>query len=369
MSDLSGVRRLLTELLRSDAVEFQRVLENLCASRDAGKAPVWLHSPDAQACLSLAKARVYEIHANPDGAGQVLQRNVQPHAKWAKILEAVDRTLVDVAERREHPKAGCFEFASLNMGTQISLDLDDSDIEIMVQPVAKRLRTEPCNSAASTDAPGSAGAGDVVEPRILLIAPDDRSRRQLSTLLHRGPQATLLDGLEAYLRERSQRRQDLSGDLSTPLRFGEAALLANEAQAVAQELEELQPRSALQARKLADGRMCHPRIDIISADDTEGQLEVRLAEMQPHAVLVFEPTLHAIRALEVYCASCKSARQGPVIKKEAGTAGYAEPTRALVPFHVYLLVFDESVEKHRFDQCVVQAHCASPHACPMTTAV
>ena len=99
-----------------------------------------------------------------------------------------------------------------------------------------------------------------------------------------------------------------------------------------------------------------PRIDIVSADDTEGQLEVRLIEMRPHAVLVFEPTLHAVRTLEVYCAL---ARQGPgpsLVKLESGTE--APRPRAgshtAETFRVYLMVFEASVEKYRFQQCMVQ---------------
>ncbi|CAE6968828.1 mei-9 [Symbiodinium sp. CCMP2592] len=354
VSDLKGVRRLQTELLRSDAVEFHRMLENLCTSGDAGnpgRAPVWLQSHDAQSCLRLAKQCVYEIRPSLDGSGQVLQWNVRPHAKWAKILEAVDRTLQDVAERAEPgpelpkpQKVGSFEFGSLNMATQISLDLDDSDIEITVQPVVKRARTLP-------DA-----ALNVVEPRVLIIAPDDRSRRQLSSLLHRGPEATLLDGLDRYLRDRSDRsrgRDVPSGIPQNELRFGELAVLAREAEAVAQELEELRPSSTLQARQLPDGRMCHPRIDVISAEDTEGQLEVRLAEMRPHAVIVFEPTLHAIRALEVYCASARQGHGASIVKRETGS-DTAPTQQAPVAFHVYLMVFEESVEKYRFEKCMMQ---------------
>ena len=327
------------------------MLESLCTSGDAGnpgRAPVWLQSHDAQSCLRLAKQRVYEIRPSPDGSGQVLQRNVRPHAKWARIVEAVDRTLQDVAERTEpelpkSQKGGSFEFGSLNMATQISLDLDDSDIEITVQPVVKRARTLP-------DA-----AGSVVEPRVLIIAPDDRSRRQLSTLLHRGPEATLLDGLDRYLRDRSSRGRDVpTGIPHSELRFGEMAVLAREAEAVTQELDELQPSSTLQARQLPDGRMCHPRIDIVSAEDTEGQLEVRLAEMRPHAVIVFEPTLHAIRALEVYCASARQSHGASIVKRETGS-DTAPTQQAPVAFHVYLMVFEESVEKSRFEKCMMQA--------------
>ena len=333
------------------------MLENLCTSGAAGnpgRAPIWLQSNDAQSCLRLAKQRVYEIRPSPDGSGQVLQRNVRPHAKWAKILEAVDRTLQDVAERAEpgpelpkSQKVGSFEFGSLNMATQISLDLDDSDIEITVQPVVKRARTLP-------DA-----ALNVVEPRVLIIAPDDRSRRQLSTLLHRGPEATLLDGLDRYLRDRSDRSDRSSRGRDVPtipqneLRFGELAVLAREAEAVAQALEELRPSSTLQARQLPDGRMCHPRIDIMSAEDTEGQLEIRLAEMRPHAVIVFEPTLHAIRALEVYCASARQGHGASIVKRETGSET-APTQQEPVAFHVYLMVFEESVEKYRFEKCMMQ---------------
>ncbi len=43
----------------------------------------------------------------------------------------------------------------------------------------------------------------VVEPRIVVAVPDDKTKRQVSAVLQRGADATLLDSLYSYLRDRS----------------------------------------------------------------------------------------------------------------------------------------------------------------------
>ena len=292
VGDLGAVRRLLTELLRGDAVEFLRLLENLC---DAS--PVWLHSPDAQALLALAKDRVYEVQS-----GRCV-RKLEPHAKWAKVLEAVDQTLSDVIQQ---PVAPPMELKAEPVSVEVpGLGSDDSDLEMVaVHRVTKKPRTEPTDG--------------VLEPRVLVIAPEDRSRLQVSALLHRGVEAALLDRLGAYLRDRGKRDRD--------------GLVAREAEAVAQELQQLQPRSSLQMREVA-GRLCHPRVDVAEPDS---ELEARLEEMQPHTVVVLEPSLQAIRTLEVYCANLgRKLNQLKTVKLEPGAQA---PTPRL---QVYLLAFED----------------------------
>ncbi len=331
VNDLGGVRRLLKEMLRSDAVDFLRLLDSLCG-KEALAAPVWLHSPDAQAVLKLAKGRVFEICR--EGQMPVLQRKLEPHAKWAKILEAIDRTIAHVAEAEKlcDANAVAVENSAVPNRCDLLVDGSDSDLEIVnITHVAKKPRTQ------------KAGTG-VVEPRILIIAPDDRSRRQLSTFLHRGPEATLLDNLGSYFKERGSRRGDRGDDFGTQhvATLREGALLAKEAEAVARELEEIRPAGALGLRQLEDGRPCHPRIDVV-AEETEGQLEVRMEEVRPNAVIIFEPTLQAIRAVEVYNAMLQNHAFGK-IKLEL------EDPPQPATLYVYLLAFEESIEQYRYNQ-------------------
>ncbi|CAK9006253.1 DNA repair endonuclease XPF (DNA excision repair protein ERCC-4) [Durusdinium trenchii] len=344
VNDLNRVRRLLTELLRGDAVDFLRLLDTLCG-KEAQTAPVWLHSPDAQAMLAFAKGRVYEICRSQHDSTPFLRKKLEPHAKWSKILDAIDRTIskVAAAEKLFEKTAASGvgdenNFPHSDMETLI--DESDSDVEIVgVKTVKnKKRRTVPPS------------ASEVLEPRILIIAPDDRSRRQLSTFLHRGAEATLLDNLGSYFRDRAPRLRQESG-LSI---VREGALMAQEADAAAQELEKIRPDGgALRLRELPDGRPCHPRIDVVT-EDAEGQLEVHMEEMQPHAVVVFEPSLHAIRAVEVYYATLHW-RASACVKLEPEASQEEVPLLGgdISPLHVYLLAFDDSIENHRYQQSLV----------------
>ena len=132
--------------------------------------------------------------------------------------------------------------------------------------------------------------------------------------------------------------------------------MAKEAEAVARELEEIRPDGALGLRQLKDGRPCHPRIDVV-VEETEGQLELRMDEIKPHAVIVFEPTLQAIRTVEVYNATVHNQTSFRNIKLEvedvedAPDAPDAPPPAAPVaPLYVYLLSFEDSIEKYRYQQ-------------------
>ena len=359
VNDLTGLRRLLKEMLRGDAVDFLRLLESLCKEASA---PAWLHSPDAQVVLRLAKERVYEICKGPPfehngqmaqmGQMPVLQRKLEPHAKWAKILDAIDRTISHVAEAEELCDSNALAIDEPAVESRCPVvDGSDSDLEIVgIKHVAKKQRTHK-----------NANNGGVVEPRILIIAPDDRSRRQLSTFLHRGSEATLLDNLGSYFKERSARLRGDRGDwgdrseqMMNTLQPRDGALLAKEAGAVARELEEIRPDAgALGLRQLKDGRPCHPRIDVV-VEETEGQLELRMEEIKPHAVIVFEPTLQAIRTVEVYNATVHNQRSFRHIKLEVEDVEDAQdappPVAPVAPLYVYLLSFEDSIEKYRFQQ-------------------
>ncbi|CAE8581490.1 unnamed protein product, partial [Polarella glacialis] len=298
-----------------------------------------------------AKSRVYEVDCGVPGSGPRLRRTLEPHKKWQALLDIVQRTIEAVAAAEAGNSTGNatsdgdVRWLKTAQSNAVA-DVDDSgsDLEILsVQPAAKKQRgpSPDPNWSSSTAAPG------VLEPRLVVVVPDDRSRRQLSAVLHRGPAATLLDALGNYLRERSgRRRQDpVLGGAPGRLKAGEAVLLAREAQIVAREVEQLEPRSALQLRQLPDGRPCHPRVEIVAADGPEGLLEDRLKESRPHAVVLFEPSLQAIRTLEVYCASAASS----CVKREVDRAGDGTPA-----LQAYLLVFEDSVEKYRFQRSLLQ---------------
>ena len=353
VNDLTGLRRLLKEMLRGDAVDFLRLLDSLC--KEAQSAPAWLYSPDAQVVLRLAKERVYEICKGPPlehngqmgqmGQMPVLQRKLEPHAKWAKILDAIDRTISHVAEAEQLCDSNALSVDEPAVESRCPVvDGSDSDLEIVgIKHVAKKQRTQK-----------HANNGGVVEPRILIIAPDDRSRRQLSTFLHRGSEATLLDNLGSYFKERGARLRGDWGDRREQMmnpQPREGALLAKEAEAVARELEEIRPDAgALGLRQLKDGRPCHPRIDVV-VEETEGQLELRMEENKPHAVIVFEPTLQAIRTVEVYNATVHNQTSFRNIKLEVDVDAPDAPAPAPVaPLYVYLLYFEDSIEKYRYQQ-------------------
>ena len=338
VNDLKAARRLVKEMLRGDAVDFLRLLDSLCGKdgREASTPPAWLHSEDAQAVIRLAKARVFEIwRTSPDGSQMqpVVRRKLEPHAKWAKILNAIDRTISQVAEVEEMCDSSALAVDAPERCPVV--DGSDSDLEIVgIKHVAKRPRTSSVQRTSNTS---------LVEPRLLIIAPDDRSRRQLSDFLHRGPEATLLDKLGSYFKERATKLrgdQMMAGPAAVPR---EGALLAKEAEVVARELEEMRPSDALGLRQLEDGRPCHPRIDVV-VEEAEGQLELRMEEVKPHAVIVFEPTLQAIRAVEVYNAMAHNQKPFGNIKLEVEDA----PSPA--PLYVYLLSFEESIEKYRYQQ-------------------
>ena len=352
VNDLTGVRRLLTELLRGDAVDFLRLLDTLCG-KEVQSAPLWLHSPDAQAMLAFAKARVYEISRNQQDGTMFLNRKLEPHPKWTKILDSIDQTISNVAAAQKACNNKAVAAVALtpdesnppsDMETVLDDSDSDSDIEIVgVKHVAKKRRT------LQTPVSASDAASAVLEPRILIIAPDDRCRRQLSTFLHRGAQATLLDNLESYLRDRASRLRQNSEGLSV---VREGVLMVQEADAAARELEQIRPDGgAMRFRELPDGRPCHPRIDVVT-EDCEGQLEVHMEQMQPHAVIVFENSLHAVRAVEVYYATLHWRSQSSCVKVEPETtqedlvnAGEDLRVSAL---NVYLLSFEDSIEKYRY---------------------
>ena len=320
VNDLSGLRRLLTELLRGDAVDFLRLLDTLCKTQNQGQShAAWLHSADAQSLLALAKGRVYEICRENDVA--VLQRRLEPHAKWCRILEAIDRTIEKVAASEASGAFGASEVRESSKPCPID---SDSDLEI-VGVRTKRPRTS-----------------SVLEPRLLIIAPEDRSRRQLSDFLHRGGAATLLDSLGSYFKDRdSGQKGDVGG-----LGVREASLVAQEAEKVARELEDLVAESCLRMREVA-GRACHPRVDVVAESE---ELEMRMEEMRPHAVILFEPSLQAIRQVEVYHAQLHARLR---VKIEPGMS--QEPVQEPVPrqLQVYLLAFEDSIETYRYQQSLL----------------
>ena len=315
VNDLSGLRRLLTELLRGDAVDFLRLLDTLCKTQNHGQShAAWLYSSDAQSLLALARGRVYEICREEDLV--VLKRKLEPHAKWCKILEAIDRTI----EKVTASEGSEVQESSKPCG-MAPID-SDSDLEIVGVRV-KRPRTS-----------------SVLEPRLLIIAPEDRSRRQLSNFLHRGGAATLLDSLGSYFkdgRDLGAQSREVGG-----LGTREAHLVAQEAEKVARELEDLVAESCLRMREVA-GRACHPRVDVVAESE---ELEMRLEEMKPHAVIVFEPSLQAIRQVEVYHAQLHARR----VKIEPGMSQEPVQVQAL---QVYLLAFEDSIETYRYQQSLL----------------
>ena len=402
--ELAGVRQLLGALLRCDAVEFLGMLDALSASEGEHEGPAWTFSPEAQALHTLAKSRVYELAASSaagavpgDGAAAgrpALRRTLEPHAKWQVLFDVIEQTVREVAEAEAEAKAkqaaplaravaapGLASHDALVAsaaeacrcaevpGDLPSAGSDDgsSDIEIVSFVQAKRRRTsDPPAIAAALETEGAPETTKIIEPRLLVVVPDDKVKRQISSVLHHGPDATLLDALGGHLRDRTGRgararapREPGMGGCQSV----EAALLAREAQAVAQEREELAPSSVLQLRELADGRPCHPRVDLAVADGPEGALEWQLREARPHAVVLVEPCLHAIRALEVLCAERGGAAAAAAVKREIGEAvvvvedgaeGAARAVGQGPALKAYLLVFEESVEKYRFQQGLVQ---------------
>jgi len=399
--DLSGLQQLLSVLLRCDAVEFHALLESTYLASGERDMPAWVFSPEALVLFESAKARVYELpasHGEHTARGELprINRMLEPHAKWDVLLGIIDRTIEEVAVARaavlevggvnntaasapavaigtpsEEEQARDAAVAGSNDDVRGGSSSSSSDVEIVsVVRAAKRPRMAPSVMAhAATD--------DIIEPRLLVVVSDEKSKRQVSDVLHRGPEAYLLDALHSYLRDRcghgssgaAQRAgHPQAGPSSTLLaggggkgvlgrqpRAGEAVLLAREARAVAREIQELVPRSALQLRQLSDGRHCHPRVDVVAADGPDGSLEARLHDICPHAVVFYEPCLQAIRALEVFCADL-SLRPSGFVKRELGadgqptvTGGGSGNVERARP-RAYLLVFDDSVEKHRFHQ-------------------
>lgn len=417
--DLSVLRRLLLEVLRCNAVEFHGFLESVCYAESDRDVPSWLLGADAQALLALARARVYQLEAPQENSGQrgpTLKRTLEPHAKWQELVEIVNRTVSEVAawvEARDARKEDSGDKVLLPAPGHLELETpliealdddaeEDSDLEIVsVQHAKKKPRLAPTLKTNSS-APASATAGgsslsgargsstcpapsdarsDVIEPRLVVIVPDERVKRQLWGVLHRGAQATLLDALASYARARSRSNSTVSkagkhGSTANPgadqgsgpyhkprvastVGVAEATLLAKEADLALRELESIFPDSLLQLRLLPSGRPCHPRVDIIAADGPDGMLERRLKEASPHAVVLFEPSLQAIRALEVHCALVATSSFSRAMKREPGQA----PVQELVDLveiderdwalRVHILVFEDSAEKYCFSQSLL----------------
>lgn len=405
VQDLVGARQLLASLLSCDAVEFHSLLEAIYTVDDERDVPAWLYGPDAQALLDHSKSRVYEVVPNftseAAASGSALsfnlKRTLEPHAKWAALLDVVESTVQQVAAANQVPNipekhspvavASCYQVPSRgdahqgNRAASASQEVNsDDDFEIVSVTQVKKARLS--DDASSTWAgptfnslEESQAEAQILEPRILIVMPDDKGKRQISSVLHRGPNATMLDNLHMHLRDMRSRsygsRQRNSGDPVTRSRpglrkSGEAALLAREAQAVASELDQIVPSSILQLRKLSCGRPCHPRVDVVAADSPDGNLEVQLSETRPHSVILFEPCLRTIRILEVFCAESGESElaMGHVLKTEPGleNTDKACQTRSLdecgarrnTSLNVYLLVFEDSVEKYKFQQSLVR---------------
>eukprot|EP00928_Gymnodinium_smaydae_P049892 TRINITY_DN33506_c0_g1_i1.p1 TRINITY_DN33506_c0_g1~~TRINITY_DN33506_c0_g1_i1.p1 ORF type:complete len:983 (-),score=106.34 TRINITY_DN33506_c0_g1_i1:169-3117(-) len=389
VQDLSGLRRLLVALLRCDAVEFHHQLESVGTVDYGREAPAWVFSEDAQALFKLAKSRVYEIErlppgnmgrgisgnafAHASGQGQpCLRRTLEPNAKWQAIIDIIEQTISDVTANPVLPAESSDAVPIIEAGAAADASALDSesDLEIVsVSPPAKRSRTVETTTEVFT-------SENVLEPRLLVVAPDDRAVRSISSVLHRGAEATLRDSLLTYLKDWSarssrgkyqqqQHTQQLQANVGAmassrataagTLQNGEATLLAREAETVEQELKDLSPQGILHLRRLPDGRMCHPRVDVVAADSTSGSLEAHLRELRPHAVVLCEPYLMAIRALEVYCAESLDDGAKTIVKLEKGEPPTTSPgPKQLASLKAYLLVFDDSAEKSRFQQTLVQ---------------
>mmetsp|Transcript_10571 Transcript_10571/g.17665 ORF Transcript_10571/g.17665 Transcript_10571/m.17665 type:complete len:1008 (+) Transcript_10571:72-3095(+) len=408
--DLSSVRKLLLSLLRCDAVEFHALLEGITgagAEQDRRDMPAWLFSPDAQALTELAKARVYQM-GHPSGlsvqavggsaASEVqLRRTLEPHAKWQVLLDIIDKTIQEVAASISPPdmlrtESGGAVAEKLHVEAPDtatppskggSQDDSGSDIEIVSVIKAKRprLSEEPAKSVPTV------AAGGVIEPRLLVVVPDDRVKRQINSVLTRGSEASLLDALHSYLkdkflngsvaRQRQGQETAMMNHLNRPPHSGagphgagrinshaEATLLRREMHTVATELTELAASSVLHLRQLPDGRPCHPRVDVVSAEGPDGIFELRLREAQPHAVVLYEPSLESIRAIEVFCAeTARAPRFGfHAVKREPGTLAPEEGQEDVGCVHekvcatlkTYLLVFDDSIENYTFRQDLVR---------------
>lgn len=378
VQDLGGVRQLLTALPRCDAVEFHRLLESMSVTEPGRDPPAWLLSADAQALHVVAKARVYEVIAAVDEreppllgrAKLALRRTLEPHPKWGLLLDIIDQTVTDVARAHAastaHQDTAANEAGRNTAEAQLEVAGDDSDVEVVC--VVSSWRPSDASSR-------------VIEPRIVVIVPDEWTKRQISSVLHHGPEATLLDTMGAYFRERSmrgpaKRQKTQQPETQRGPRTPEAQLFAREADAVDLARRELAPSSALQVRVLEGGQMCHPRVDIVSLDGPDGTLEEQLRAARPHTVVLSEPSLEAIRALEVYCAEvagvCSVARVKLEVDLEAeecgggagdaasssveAVAGDVAPTVASgMPeaVKVFLFAFDESIEKYRFQKSIL----------------
>jgi len=380
--DLSGVSQLIAALPRCEAVEFCRLFESLGVPTLEQEAPAWLATRDAQALLRLARGRFLDFSFQADE--KLLQTKLEAHPKWDLILsildEIIEEAMLEEERANSEAKDAGVKTPDKKAPTTMDVDIeDDSDLEVVnvvPAPPAKKPRLSEAQEP---------GGSEYLEPRVLIVVPDDRTFRQVGALLHDGSRAVLLDSLALYLKDAiaaatstarrlkkssrqqqqqqqkqeqqpQQQQQQLGQENPVGYRGSEVSALNRELQAVLKAREELLPESALQVRTLRNGRFCHPAVDVLSLDSPEGSLELQLHRTRPRAVILFEPSLEAIRALEVYCAEVAAIGSASV-KQEDGTESQ-DKQKTVSPSDaqgrhattVHMLAFEECIETFRFQQ-------------------
>ena len=358
--DLRTLRGLSQCLLRYDAVTFLRYLELLRAgeSREA----LWLFADATHTVFEEAKRRVYTLRKAPGSSP-------------AKRRRAADGSVAEQAQVPSAPSAAAVLEPVLEPLPKWSL-LRDVVAEIRCEQA--RLRDEAA-AAASTEDPAARASAEkllaAADAPILVVARDSVTARQLEQVLHVGTEALMRDAWEHYLQQRTRVARPSApaargrGGRGRSGRGGRgrsapaAAPVAPEAQQGGPgrisraEAEALQAEAAAASRRArAAGTAPEPRggrgrgrgrggrgaaalVDEVAAADKPhaptvvdglvvAALETRdgqLFALQPSFLVLYEPDQAFIREIEVY----KAERPG-------------------VPFRVYLLQHDTSLEEQRF---------------------
>lgn len=307
MRDLQSVRKLLANVLRCDAVRFYTRLEEVAQD---SQTPVWCFSADAETLFSEAQARIYEVvsggseptdasHGLHSDSEAGLHRTLEPHRKWQVLLDLIAKTVSDVARKGPSP-----------------------------------------SSSRQNETEGEA-QDPILEPRVLVMVPNEWTKVQVSSVMQRGVQGTLLDSLHAHLQKQvcppstdvkqSRAPAHRHGNSSGPLCLSPTMrhLWGRELVAVTKELQDFVHQSVLQLVSLPGDVLCHPRVDVIALNGPEGTLGQQLRETNPHAVVLYEPSLEGLRAVEAFCAS----------------RAVRAPDVELVPPEVHVLLFDDAAEK------------------------
>lgn len=303
VSDLSCVQQLLTASLRYDAVAFHSLLEILREDNAA-----WLACAEARSLLAVAKARVFEV------GRESLTRKTEPHAKWVVLQEILQQTAAEAFEPAARVAPSVLD--------------SDSDIEIVSAP--KRVKTEIAE----------------LVPRMLVLVPDEKTRSQVASVLSRGIQITLLETLHAHLVQRARCTRSRGGQGHADAH--EAALVSRESTLVAKELSVAKPSDGASC-SLPDGRTCRCEVDVVTLDGEDPSHQ--LMEMKPHAVVLFEPCLEGVRAVEMFCAELGRIRENDRVEGNGLGPQCTEDVAPLLP-KVHLLMFQESKEKCAFQQAL-----------------